>query len=143
MAKIQIPGGGFYHRMGDVGYFDDRGRLWFCGRKSQRVVAAGETMFTIPCEAVFNTHSSVFRSALVGVKRNGETEPVLCVEREPERREKSDEALRKELLVIAGKHAHTQRIRTILFHPSFPVDIRHNAKIFREKLAAWAERRLR
>jgi hypothetical protein len=32
---------------------------------------------------------------------------------------------------------------TVLFHPSFPVDIRHNAKIFREKLAVWAARRVR
>jgi len=29
-------------------------------------------------------------------------------------------------------------INTILYHPGFPVDIRHNAKIFREKLAVWA-----
>ena len=29
-------------------------------------------------------------------------------------------------------------VKTILYHPSFPVDIRHNAKIFREKLAVWA-----
>jgi len=68
---------------------------------------------------------------------------VLCVEREPNRQSKSDEALRKELLAIAAKHAHTQSIHTILFYPAFPVDIRHNAKIFREKLAVWAERRLR
>ena len=38
---------------------------------------------------------------------------------------------------------HTRRIETILFHPSFPVDIRHNSKIFREKLAVWAARKLR
>ena len=31
-----------------------------------------------------------------------------------------------------------REIETFLFHPSFPVDIRHNAKIFREKLAVWA-----
>ncbi len=36
----------------------------------------------------------------------------------------------------------TRAIETILFHPSFPVDIRHNAKIFREKLAVWAARKL-
>jgi olefin beta-lactone synthetase len=143
LAKVQIPGGGYYHRMGDVGYFDERGRLWFCGRKSQRVVTAIATLFTIPCEAVFNTHADVFRTALVGVKRNGQVEPALCVEREPNRPPKSDDVLRKELLAIAARHPHTQSIRSILLHPKFPVDIRHNAKIFREELAAWAERRLR
>ena len=68
LAKIADPAGRqFYHRMGDVGYRDDRGRLWFCGRKSHRVIAGGETYFTIPCEAIFNTHPEVARSALVGV----------------------------------------------------------------------------
>ena len=43
---------------------------------------------------------------------------------------------------LGAAHPQTRAVRTILFHPSFPVDIRHNAKIFREKLAAWAARRL-
>jgi acyl-CoA synthetase (AMP-forming)/AMP-acid ligase II len=138
LAKIALPGGGFFHRMGDVGYLDDRGRIWFCGRKSHRVITKSTTLFTIPCEAIFNTHSAVFRTALVGV--NGE--PVLCVEREPGHAI-GDEPLRRELLEIGAKHTHTAGIRTILFHPAFPVDIRHNAKIFREKLAVWAAKRVR
>jgi acyl-CoA synthetase (AMP-forming)/AMP-acid ligase II len=138
LAKIAVPGGGFFHRMGDVGYLDDRGRLWFCGRKSHRVITKTATLFTIPCEAVFNTHSAVFRTALVGVN----SEPALCVEREPGHAI-GDEQLRLELLEIGAKHAHTASIRTILFHSAFPVDIRHNAKIFREKLAVWAAKRAR
>ena len=70
LAKIADPARSiFYHRMGDVGYRDDQGRLWFCGRKSHRVILADETLFTIPCEAIFNTHPAVCRSALVGVER--------------------------------------------------------------------------
>ena len=72
LAKIHdLKTGEVMHRMGDVGYLDDRGRLWFCGRKSHRVVTRGVTLYTIPCEAVFNTHPKVLRSALVGVHRNG------------------------------------------------------------------------
>ncbi len=128
--------------MGDVGYLDDRGRIWFCGRKSHRVVLPDETLFTIPCEAIFNTHPDVFRSALVGVNRDGGTIPVICIE--PVRRlaRREEERVRGELLDRAAGFAHTRRIRTILFHPAFPVDIRHNSKIFREKLAVWAGRRL-
>lgn len=143
LAKITDPiHGRLYHRMGDVGYLDASGRVWFCGRKSQRVVTREDTLFTIPCEGVFNAHPSVYRSALVGVARNGVIEPVLCVEREKDTTAPDDEQLRRELLSLGARHPHTRAIQTILFHPSFPVDIRHNAKIFREKLALWAAERL-
>jgi olefin beta-lactone synthetase len=140
LAKIMDgPGGEFYHRMGDLGYLDAQGRIWFCGRKSHRVVTRQGTFFTIPCEAIFNTHPSVFRSALVGVKRGGEIEPVICVELEPEARANL-QPLTAELRDLAAQHPHTRPIQRFLVHPGFPVDIRHNAKIFREKLATWASR---
>ena len=121
-----------------------RGRIWFCGRKSHRVVTADETLFTIPCEAIFNTHPDVVPHG-PGRRRAQAARfvPVLCVE--PVRRlvaRRAASAIRRELLELGAGFAHTRRIQTILFHPAFPVDIRHNAKIFREKLAVWAARRL-
>ncbi|PLY12843.1 MAG: peptide synthase [Desulfuromonas sp.] len=133
---------GFYHRMGDLGYRDARGRVWFCGRKAHRVISGDETLFTIPCEAVFNTHAEVFRTALVGVGEPGQQRPVLCVELEKQVAASEQSRIRTELLEIGAAHAHTQSIGEILFHPDFPVDIRHNAKIFREKLAVWAQEQL-
>jgi acyl-CoA synthetase (AMP-forming)/AMP-acid ligase II len=142
LAKILDPaGGGFYHRMGDLGYRDESGRLWFCGRKSQRVVTPLGTLFTIPCEGVFNAHPAVYRTALAGVTRGGVIEPVLCIEREMDVTI-AEEDLRRELLALGAAHPHTRAITTILFHKAFPVDIRHNAKIFRERLALWAARQL-
>jgi acyl-CoA synthetase (AMP-forming)/AMP-acid ligase II len=144
LAKIADPAqGGFYHRMGDLGYLDGQGRVWFCGRKSQRVVTPGGALYTIPCEGVFNAHPAVSRTALVGVTRGGVTEPVLCVERAQDSPRLPDEKLRQELLARGAAYPHTRAIKTILFHDAFPVDIRHNAKIFREKLAVWAARQLR
>jgi acyl-coenzyme A synthetase/AMP-(fatty) acid ligase len=143
LAKITDPDrGGFYHRMGDLGYLDDRGRLWFCGRKSQRVVTPAGTLCTVPCEGVFNAHPAVHRTALVGVPGPGGVEPVLCVEVEKEAASLPPEVLRQELLALGAAHPQTRAVRTVLFHPSFPVDIRHNAKIFREQLAAWAAKQL-
>lgn len=140
LAKITAgPGGEFYHRMGDLGYLDAQGRIWFCGRKSHRVVTRQGLFLTIPCEAIFNTHPAVFRSALVGVKRGSGIEAVICVELEPETRV-NHESLTAELRDLAAKHQHTRPIERFLVHPGFPVDIRHNAKIFREKLAIWASR---
>ena len=141
-ALAKIPAGdGFYHRMGDVGYLDEQGRIWFCGRKSHRVVTRAGVLFTIPCEAIFNTHPAVFRSALVGVPRGDDLEPVICVELEPDARNRDWNILQAELRDLGARFEHTRPIRRFLVHPAFPVDIRHNAKIFREKLAVWARRR--
>jgi acyl-CoA synthetase (AMP-forming)/AMP-acid ligase II len=143
LAKIDDPERGrFFHRMGDVGYRDDQGRLWFCGRKAHRVILEHETLFTIPCEAIFNTHPRVARSALVGVKRGGKIVPVICIEPVGRLTRAEEPVLREELLAIGQNSERTRMIGTILFHPSFPVDIRHNAKIFREKLALWAAGRV-
>ena len=103
-------------------------------------MTAEGTLYTIPCEAVFNTHPEVCRTALVGVGRPGRAKPVLCVELEA--KDANLEQLRRELLELGEKHSHTKSIQTILFHPAFPVDVRHNAKIYRDKLAKWAARRV-
>jgi olefin beta-lactone synthetase len=143
LAKIRdLQTGQWWHRMGDVGYLDSEGRLWFCGRKSQRVVTARGTLFTIPCEAVFNTHPYVHRSALVGVAADGAVHPVICVELERDKISRWSDR-QGDLMEIAKRHGHTRSIAQVLFHPGFPVDVRHNAKIFREKLAVWAAKKLK
>ena len=136
-AKI-VDGDTFWHRMGDVGYYDEQGRVWFYGRKKHRVKTVEGTMFPVPCEAIFNQHPDVYRSALVGVGEFGTQHPVICIELEEESKNKDLDQIRKELLEMAALHDHTRAVETLLFHPSFPVDIRHNAKIFREKLTIWA-----
>jgi acyl-CoA synthetase (AMP-forming)/AMP-acid ligase II len=145
-ALAKIPDGETcWHRMGDVGYLDDVGRFWYCGRKSQRVRTERGTLYTEQCEAIFLTHPHVFRCALVGVGAGGESCPVIVVEpvadRWPRNRRRGGEFMR-ELVELALKHEITHGIRDFLFRRSLPVDIRHNSKIFREKLARWAARRI-
>jgi len=142
LAKIMLPDEGFFHRMGDLGYRDEQGRIWFCGRKAHRVVTSLETLFTIPCEAIFNTHAQVFRTALVGIGKVDEKQPVICVELENQLDQEEQNSLIVELKNIAQSHEMTKNIHQFLLHPGFPVDIRHNAKIFREKLALWAQEQL-
>jgi len=141
LAKLTDADGVLYHRMGDLGYLDDRGRIWFCGRKSHRVVTATGTLFTVPVEGVFNQHPKVFRSALVGVGPKGSQRPVLCIELEKDI-SVNRQTLMEDLGELASKFEHTSGIDTFLIHREFPVDIRHNAKIFREKLAVWAANQL-
>ena len=135
----------FWHRMGDVGYLDEQNRLWFCGRKAHIVETKLGRMFTIPCEAIFNNHPHVFRSALVGVGSKPAQRPVIIVEPEAGQFPKSTsdkDRFRTELLKLAQANPLTASIETILFHRSLPVDIRHNVKIFREKLGPWASKEL-
>ena len=142
-AKI-YEGDTVWHRMGDLGYFDKRGRLWMCGRKAHRVETAEELLLPVPCEAIFNAHPEVSRTALVGVGSLGSQRPILIVELSsgtlPSGSTK--QRLIDELLALGQKHEHTQGIKVILFKESFPVDVRHNVKIQREKLADWAAQQL-
>jgi len=144
LAKIR-EGGRIWHRMGDLGYRDSQGRLWFCGRKAHRVVTEWGTLSSVRCEAVFNEHPDVFRSALVGVGPPGRSRPVIVVE--PERGRfpsgRRVTAFCEELLDLGRANELTRRIDRVLFHRSLPVDIRHNVKINREELAVWASGRLR
>jgi acyl-coenzyme A synthetase/AMP-(fatty) acid ligase len=135
-----------WHRMGDVGYLDNAGRFWFCGRKDHRVQTANSTMFTIPCEAIFNQHPAVARAALVGVGEQGQQRPVMVIELSPTKRPRTAEArrtLRSELREIGRAHPLTECIHDFLIHPSLPVDARHNSKILRDELGIWAGRELR
>ncbi len=137
---------GFWHRMGDLGYLDEQGRLWVCGRKSHRVETARGLLLPVQCEAIFNQHPTVARSALVGVGQLGQQRPVIIIEMKSEHAVKSHQARQRliaELLELGRRYEHTRHIQDVLFHPSFPVDVRHNTKIDRLKLSAWAAKRLK
>src|SRR5438876_5732358 len=145
LAKIK-DGDAWWHRMGDVGYLDEQGRVWYCGRKGDRVQTTSGTLFTDPCEAIFNQHQDVCRSGLVGVGSVGHQRPVIVIEPQPGRfPATADEVtrFRDELLQLVAASPVTAAITTVLFHRAFPVDVRHNVKIARDKLALWAGEQVR
>ena len=126
-----------WHRMGDCGYLDAEGRLWFSGRKVERVQTTTGSMFTEPCEQVFRAHPQVARCALIGLGPMGHQIPALVAEKAVS---SADEAkkLAKELRHLARAEVHTSSIRQFYFIDNLPVDVRHNAKIHRLQLAKWA-----
>ncbi len=140
LAKIKDADGSTLHRMGDLGYLDPNGNLWFCGRKSQRVCSGNSIHHTVPIEGIFDSVPGVFRSALVGVGLGPNQIPVLCVEKE--KNAVPDSELIRNLSTRAKLYHQTSNILHFLIHPAFPVDVRHNSKIKREVLAQWAARRL-
>jgi acyl-coenzyme A synthetase/AMP-(fatty) acid ligase len=136
-AKIQAEDT-VWHRMGDCGYLDADGRLWFCGRKAERVETREGVFFTEPCERVFRSHPAVARCALIGLGALGEQRPALVVQRKPNA-PNDNAALATQLRELARQSPETAAIRAFFFHPDFPVDVRHNAKIHRLTLARWAQ----
>ena len=133
--------------MGDTGYLDSQNRLWFCGRRAHRVEDASlrkNTYYSIPSESVFNVHTEIYRSALVGVySALGWRSSIPAIIIEPEKKiSRTEKQLTIEARELGAGSLLTKEIKYYLIHPDFPVDIRHNAKIFREKLAKWAEKQL-
>ncbi|MDR1296523.1 MAG: AMP-binding protein [Deltaproteobacteria bacterium] len=142
MSRVTGPDKAFWRRMGDLGWQDAQGRVWFCGRKSQRVVAEKAVFYTVSCEAIFNNHPRVRRSALVGVGPAGGATPAMIIEPESRLNKKQWAAMVEELKALGRSNPRTRAIDCFLPHRNFPVDIRHNAKINREKLSRWAAARL-
>jgi acyl-CoA synthetase (AMP-forming)/AMP-acid ligase II len=144
LHKIQ-DGDSFWHRMGDVGYLDEQDQFWFCGRKAHRVETTDGTLYTVPCEAIFNEHPDLHRTALVGIGAPGQQIPAIIVEPLPGHRPRSTDDERRlfgQLREMAVEYPHTACIKHFAVCAAMPVDIRHNAKISREKLAKWGASRI-
>lgn len=141
LAKIadatDSAAGPVWHRMGDCGWIDEQGRIWYCGRKAERVETALGILHTEPCEQVFRQHSRAARCALIGLGERGRQRAALVVETKV-KDSKEARRLCRELRALALEHPHTAEIKVFYFHPGFPVDVRHNAKIHRLTLARWA-----
>ncbi len=136
LAKIGPPGEA-WHRLGDCGFLDEDGKLWMCGRKAEIVSTAAGPQFTEPCEQVFRRHPRVVRCALVGLGEPGRQIPALVVEAAPNPGAEAT-AFARELRALGRTEPVTSAITRFYFHPKFPVDVRHNAKIHRLTLAKWA-----
>lgn len=142
LSGFRLPVSGLssavWHRMGDAGYLDEAGRLWFCGRLAERVETPHATLYPDCVEPIFNAHPRVRRTALIGFGPRGKQVAGLAIECWPERRPRGSAAKRalgRELRALGASQAHTNLVRLFYFVDRFPVDVRHNAKIHRLQLA--------
>jgi len=141
LAKILDPRtGAVWHRMGDLGYQDAAGRLWFCGRKAHRVETPTGTLYSNPLEEVAVRHPKVARAALLGLGERGAQEAVIALQLQPEQ---AWAGVADDVRATLSELGLPAPIRRVLFHPAFPVDVRHNAKINNESLSAWATEAVR
>ena len=113
-TKFRVAGE-VWHRTGDAGLLDERGRLWLAGRCAARIDDAKGRLYPFGVECVAMTFPAVRRAAMVAQ----EGRRVLVVEAE------RDERLAGEL---AASVAWAQ-VDDVRFMAALPVDKRHNAKI--------------
>ncbi len=138
IPQLAPPGAAVWHRMGDAGYLDAEGRLWFCGRLAERVETPHGALYPDCVEPIFNQHPRVRRTALIGFGPRGKQVAALAIECWPGQRPRGHGGRRelgRELRALGTAHAHTNLVRLFYFVDRFPVDVRHNAKIHRLQLA--------
>jgi len=138
-AKIQ-DSTGLWHRMGDAGYIDEDGGIWYCGRIADRLETTAGYFYSDLVEPIFNGHPEVNRCALVGVPVAASSlkRPIVLIE--PVRNgggpdPVKEQALAADLKLLAARHPNTSSIKDIvIYNQAFPVDVRHGAKIRRDML---------
>lgn len=124
--------GSTWHRMGDMGYLDENKQLWFCGRKSHIVQYANELFYPVKIETIFNQHSKIKQSALV--YHPNKKHPVLLIKRH-DGKEIIESMFLMDLKNLSQTNRETKIVQEFKAIKEFPLDIRHNIKIDRLKLA--------
>jgi acyl-coenzyme A synthetase/AMP-(fatty) acid ligase/pimeloyl-ACP methyl ester carboxylesterase len=135
--STSLPG---WHRTGDVGHFDDAGRLWVEGRLAHVVTAPGAVVTPVGAEQAIERLDGVRLAAIAGVGPAGTQAVVAVVETVPPARKAGPAApqLAGHVRSAAGKAGVS--VSAVLVVPAQPTDIRHNAKIDRSRLSSWASR---
>jgi acyl-coenzyme A synthetase/AMP-(fatty) acid ligase/pimeloyl-ACP methyl ester carboxylesterase len=126
-----------WHRTGDVGHFDDAGRLWVEGRLVHVVTTPDGVVTPVGAERRVERLDGVRAAAVVGVGPVGAQAVVVVVvpEGRSSRGPVADLALTDRVRAVAGTE-----VAAVLVRRNLPVDIRHASKVDRLAVAAWAEK---
>ncbi len=131
--------GVIWHRSGDVGHLDRDGRLWIEGRSVHVIHTDVGAVTPVPVEVAVETHEGVVRCAAVGVGPVGCQQLVVVLEAPGLDDGLADAALVAQVRDVVARETGA-RVSAVLRVGALPVDIRHNTKIDRTAVAAWAAR---
>jgi acyl-coenzyme A synthetase/AMP-(fatty) acid ligase len=126
-----------WHRSGDVGHFDQTGRLWIEGRMGDVVATADGPVTPVGIEQAVSALPEIAETAAVAVGPIGTQQLIVVVVPVDRRRrpDLADEALADRVRAEVG----AADVAAVLVAASLPVDKRHNSKIDRPRIARWAE----
>jgi acyl-CoA synthetase (AMP-forming)/AMP-acid ligase II/pimeloyl-ACP methyl ester carboxylesterase len=130
-----------WHRTNDIGHIDDAGRVWLEGRLQHVVTTPRGPVGPGGLEVLIDADTQVSRSSVVGIGPVGTQALVVVLDAEgtslsPGLAPLDLTSRLREQIAEAGGHD----LSAVLVAPEFPTDIRHNSKIDRSRLAAWADR---
>jgi acyl-coenzyme A synthetase/AMP-(fatty) acid ligase len=127
----QNPG---WHRTGDVGHLDARGRVWIEGRLSHVITTSSGVVTPVGVEQAVVLLDEVVSAACVGVGSQGDQQVVVVVTGPHTKSVVASSELTTRVRLVSGVD-----VAAVLIREELPVDIRHNAKINRTALAVWAD----
>jgi olefin beta-lactone synthetase len=137
--RISRPGAG-WHRTGDVGQFDAEARLWVDGRAVHVIETVEGPIAPVPTERAIERAltpvglAQAGRVAAVGVGPVGCQQLVIVIERPGH-----PDGLADDATAAAVRRIVIRPVAAVLIVSGLPVDVRHNAKIDRSKVGAWAD----
>jgi len=127
-----------WHRSGDVGHIDVDGRLWVEGRIGHVISTADGPVTPVGLEHAVEVLPEVELAAAVGVGPIGTQQVVIVVSLVAGARRPSlaDEDLADRVRQMSS----SVDVAAVFTVPALPVDKRHNSKIDRTRIAAWASK---
>ena len=124
-----------WHATGDVGHLDELGRLWVGGRIGHVITTPAGPVTPVALEQQVESLVGVDLAAVVGVGPPGTQQIVVIVQHAApvSRSGPADLAAHDRVRSVIDAP-----VAAVFDVPALPVDRRHNSKIDRAALAAWA-----
>jgi acyl-coenzyme A synthetase/AMP-(fatty) acid ligase/pimeloyl-ACP methyl ester carboxylesterase len=123
-----------WHRTGDVGHLDPEGRLWIEGRLSHIITTQAGVVTPVAPEQRLERLDAVQLACVVGVGPATHQVLVAVVEAPLQVAGVATVELSDALRAAAGIE-----FAAVLVVSQLPVDVRHNSKIDRQRVARWAD----
>ena len=123
-----------WHRTGDVGHFDEQGRLWVEGRLAHVLTCADGPVTPVAAEFVAQREARVPLAALVGVGPAGAQVPVAVLLAPGPALGLADVDITTRVR-SAVREATGLELAAVLTMRSLPVDVRHRSKVDRTRIA--------
>ena len=140
LAAVDVRSPAGWHATGDVGHLDAAGRLWIEGRLQHVIVTESGVVTPVGIEQLVQADPDVEQAAVVGVGPRGSQVLVVIVTGPggPIAGVELTARLRAAVRKQTGRD-----LAAVLVRASLPTDLRHNAKVDRVALRAWADAVLR